>query len=105
MSTPSEIEKHLEVLKDLSQAGNVLFISESGESCTTSSFDNYRASLTFFIGVGGELDEILLSSQRAIEDAIYLEDGLDGAAGEAVLDMIDDYRKKVGLEIYKHPVD
>lgn len=35
-----------------------------------------------------ELEEALKFAVRAIRDAICLEDGLDGAAGEAVLRMI-----------------
>lgn len=36
------------------------------------------------------LQETLEFAKGAIMDAIYLEDGLDGAAGEAVLEMIDE---------------
>lgn len=50
-----------------------------------------------------ELDNLLLVCQRAIEDAIGCEDGLDGAIGEDILKMIRKYRKENKMEIYKSP--
>lgn len=49
-----------------------------------------------------KINGVLLASQRAIEDAMALENGLDSATGKAVLDMIDDYRKQFGLEKTEH---
>lgn len=37
-----------------------------------------------------EQDTAILGAYRAIEEAIYLEDGLDGLSGEAVLKMLSD---------------
>lgn len=50
-----------------------------------------------------KLDDLLLTCQRAIEDAIGCEDGLDGAIGEDILKMIRKYRKENKMEIYKSP--
>ncbi len=50
-----------------------------------------------------ELDDLLLTCQRAIEDAIGCEDGLDGAIGEDILKLLRKYRKENKMEIYKSP--
>ena len=52
-----------------------------------------------------ELDTLLLLCQRAIEDAVYCEDGLDGAGGEEVLKEIRSYRKKNNLPKTQEPKD
>ncbi len=48
-----------------------------------------------------EAETALEFCKSAIEDAIYLEDGLDGGAGEAVVKQILDYYEKYRRDLYK----
>ncbi len=50
-----------------------------------------------------ELDGLLLTCQRAIEDAIGCEDGLAGVIGEDILKLIRKYRKENKMQVYKSP--
>lgn len=49
-----------------------------------------QADLTKAKEVMGKMSEALMFSKGAIQDAIGCDDGLDGGAGEAVLDMIEE---------------
>ncbi len=52
-----------------------------------------------------EAEVVIEFCKRAVEDAIYTEDGLDGSTGEALIKEILDYYKKYRPDLHQEHLE